>query len=130
MHNYRVKTCLHDLNKSYWKFQSFHLLCYTDSYFSFSAVAAEVEVIPAPSSSHPRTTQALMKKQLKEKEDKRKHRKAIEKATGAGPPPVKKPKPTKFTHSVARQYHRKVIPNNTSSKPYNICILSKYKFNV
>ena len=56
------------LNRSYLSFQSFHLLCYTDSYFSFSA--AEIEVVPAPSSSQPRTTQASSGKELKEKEDK------------------------------------------------------------
>ena len=90
------------LNRLYLSFQSFHLLCYTDSYFSFSAAAAEIEVVPAPSSSRPRTAQALMGKELKEKEDKQKHRKVIEKATGTGLPPVKKPKPTKSTHGVAR----------------------------
>ena len=88
------------LNRSYLSFQSFHLLCYTDSYFSFSAAAAEIEVVPAPSSSQPHTAQALTGKELKEKEDKQKHR--IEKATVTGPPLVKKPKPTKSTHGVAR----------------------------
>ena len=39
------------LNRSYLSFQSFHLLCYTNSYFSFSAAAAEIEVVPVPSSS-------------------------------------------------------------------------------
>ena len=48
-------------------------------------------MIPAPSSSHPRTTQAFMKKELKEKEDKQKHRKAVEKATGTGPSRLKNP---------------------------------------
>ena len=60
-------------------FQSFHLLCFTDSYFPFSAAAAEIEVVPAPSSFQHHTTQ-----EQKEKEDKQKHRKAIEKATGTG----------------------------------------------
>ena len=99
MLNYRVK----------------NLLCCIDSYFSFSAVAAEVEVISAPSSSQPRTAQALTREEIKDNEDKQKHRKAIEKATGTDPPLVKKPKPTKSTHGVVRRYHKKVSPNNNPS---------------
>ena len=85
---------------------------YNHSSFYFSATAAE-KTGQAIHSSRPGTTPTpLMEQDLKGREEKWKQRKAMGKAGGRGPPPLKKPKSAKFTHGAVTRSDRKVSPNN------------------
>ena len=100
------------LNRLHGSQSHYFILCFQSSYLllflSFSGWSkSSVEEASRSSKKYSK----LSKQERKHQEDEHKKYKAIEKAAGLTPPPVKKPKPTKSTHGAPSKTPRKVSPN-------------------
>ena len=100
------------LNSLHGSQSHFFILCFQSSYLLlFLSFSGKSKLSAEEVSGSSKKYSKLSKQERKHQEDECKKCKAIEKAAGLAPPPVKKLKPMKSMHGAPSKMPRKVSPN-------------------